>query len=210
MSAQIQPQAAQPHGEQVAQPAKKGLFAKKPPKEPKPRRARQPWGMAPWLFLAALVTGAAAVAVLYYPIPGLTAKPPVPPPAVEETKDQNPVPSADLVKRELAVEQKEAELAAREETLRQKEEEATKVLKELGVTQSETVSLRRAANMYSAMAPYKAAPLMAQLDVETALQVLRLMTDDQAADILSYMEPDRGAQILRELTTLPATNPAGG
>lgn len=217
MSAPAQSRAAQPEAEQpqaphahAAEPAKKGLWRKKPPKQPKPRKPRQPWGIAPWLFLSALVTGAAAVAVLYYPIPGLTAKPPGPPLPAQETKGENPVPFSDLVKREQAVAQKEAELAAREEALIQKEEEATQVLKELGVTQSETVSLRRAANMYSAMAPYKAAPLMAQLDVETALQILRLMTDEQAAEILSQMDPDRGARIMRELTTQPTGNSAGG
>lgn len=203
------PATPQPPAE-AAEPAKKGGWGKKKPKAPrapKVKKPRRPWGMAPWLVLAALITGAGAVAVLYYPIPGLTAKPPAPP-AVTEPKPETP--TAALLQREQEVVSKEADLAAREEQLKQKEAEVSRLLKELGGSELENHSVKRAANMYTAMAPFKAAPLMAALPVETAIQVLRQMLDEQAAAIIAYMEPERGAEIMRELTRPPVTNTAGG
>ncbi|MFZ5826785.1 MAG: MotE family protein [Bacillota bacterium] len=209
MSAPAQPQ---PQPEVQAEPAKKGGWGKKAPKAPKPPKppkVRRSWGMAPWLFLSALLTGAAAVAVLYYPIPGLTAKPPAPP-VVEQPKQETASSSTTLLQREQAVAQKEAELAALEAELKQKEAETSRLLKELGGSELANNSLRRAANMYTAMAPFKAAPLMAELPVETAVQILRLMSDEQAADIIAHMETTRGAEIMRELTRPPVINTAGG
>lgn len=196
---------------QPAAPEKKGKPPKAPkaPRVPKPKKPRQPRGVAPWLMIFALLLAGAAGAVLYYPIPGLTATPPAPPAAEDPSKSQTPAPTtADpALTQDLA--QKEADLAAREEVLKQKEIEVDRLLKELGVTESESASLRRAANVYTKMAPFKAAPLMAQLDDATAIQVLRLMSDAEAAAILSYMEADRAARIMRELTNPPVA-PAGG
>ena len=207
MSAPAQPQ---PQPEVQVEPAKKGGWGKKAPKPPKPPKARRPWGMAPWLFISALLTGAAAVAVLYYPIPGLTAKPPVPPVVEQPEPRQETASNTTLLQREQAVAQKEAELAALEAELKQKEAEASRLLKELGGSELANNSLRRAANMYAAMVPFKAAQLMAELPVETVVQILRLMSDEQAADIIAHMETARGAEIMRELTRPPVINTAGG
>lgn len=193
---------------QPAAPEKKGK-PPKAPKVPKPKKPRRPWGIAPWLMIFALLLAGAAGAVLYYPIPGLTAVPPAPPAAEEPVKPETPVPTTGdpALAQDLA--QKEADLATREEALKQKELEVDRLLKELGVTESGNASLRRAANVYINMAPFKAAPLMAQLDDATAVQLLRLMSDQEAAAILSYMDADRGARIMRELTNPPVL-PAGG
>lgn len=195
---------------QPAAPAKKGK-APKPPKPPKVKKPRQPWGIAPWLLLFGVLLAGAAAAVLYVPIPGLTAQPAdaSQPEEPETETPASPGPSPDpAAAEELA--KKEADLAAREEALKQKEAEVAKLLSDLGSPESQSAALRRAASLYNNMAPYKAAPLMAQLDDATVLQILRMMTDADAAAILSHMDADRGARIMQELTKPPVVTPAGG
>jgi flagellar motility protein MotE (MotC chaperone) len=68
-----------------------------------------------------------------------------------------------------------------------------------GVTQTRGAALSRTAKLYTAMAPFDAAPLMEALDDETAVEILRLMTTDEAATILSFMEPGRGARLMAQL-----------
>lgn len=194
----------------AADPAAKGRKkAPKAPKAPKPKKPRRPWGMAPWLLLSALLTAGAAVGALYYPIPGLTAQP-EPPPVVEEPQVTQPATPADLIAREQAVAQKEAELAAREEEIQRKEDEVNRVLKELGGAELLNSSMQRAANMYATMAPFKAAPLIAALPVETAVQIIRQIPNGQAAAIIAAMETDSAAEIMGELTQPPVVDEAGG
>jgi hypothetical protein len=192
-------------------PEKKGKAPKapKPPRAPKPKKPRQPWGIAPWLLIFALLLAGAAAAVLYVPIPGLTAKPATVP-TPEEPKPKQPAGTGAQPAALGDLAQREADLAAREAALKQKEAEVARLLNELGVTDSESASLKRVAKLYTNMAPYQAAPLMAQLDDATAVAVLRLMTDEEAAAIIAHMDPDRGARIMRELTRPPVSNPAGG
>lgn len=212
MSAPVQTEAPA----QAEQPAKKSGWGKKArepkaPKPPKVKKPRRPWGMAPWLLIAALLTAGAAVGSLYYPIPGLTATPATPAtPAANEEQKTETQPADALAVREQAVAQKETDLAAREEALKQKEADVSKLLKDLGVTEAENTSLKRMANMYVNMAPFKAAPLMEQLDVSTAVQVLRLMTDEEAAAILAYMDAARAAELMQEFTKPPVANSPGG
>jgi flagellar motility protein MotE (MotC chaperone) len=205
VSAPVPNPAPQPAAQ--VEPADKKAKKAKAPKAPRPPKVKRPMGIAPLLLLFALLLAGAAVAVLYYPIPGLTAKAPEQP-AAEEKKAQAPASAPDTAAADLA--KREADLAAREEALKAKEAEVARLMRELGVTETGNAALKRAANMYTNMAPYKAAPLMAQLDDDTAVQILRLMTDEEAAAILSSMDPDRGARIMKALATPPVTNPSGG
>lgn len=201
------PTAAQPEA-----PEKKGRWGKgaKAPKAPKPKKVRKPWGIAPFLLIFALLTAGGAVAVIRYPIPGITAI--QPPKGTETEAKQEPAPTTTPAdpQREAELAQREAALAAREEAVQAKESQLGSAVNSLNNGESVTAALNRAARLYTGMAPYKAAPLMAELDDQTAVQILRLMTDDEAAAILSHMDTTRAARLFRELTRPPVPNPVGG
>lgn len=232
MSAAVQNEPAEPAQQPEQKPAKKSLFHRKakgekakegnPPegkrgrrgkREPKAPKPRQHRGPAPYLLLFALLTGLLAAVVLYYPIPGLTAGEETATKAEEpEVPDMvDAAAQSDMDKREEAVAAREAELKARETALATKEEGVNRMLKELGVSADGTTgavgtsSVARVAKMYASMPPYKAAPLMAALDGPTAVEILRLMTEDEAGAVLAAMEASRGAQLMRELAK-PATS----
>lgn len=57
----------------------------------------------------------------------------------------------------------------------------------------------RLAKVYGAMKATKAAPILATLDLETVLQVMRGLKPKQAAKILSAMDPRLAAEISRRL-----------
>lgn len=179
----------------------------KPPKEPKVPKPRRSRGPTPWLLLAGLLTAGAAVAVLYLPIPGLTPK--AEPPAGAPSTPEASVGEA-LTKREQDVAKREADLAAREQAVKQKETEMLGMVKQITAGQPSSPTLQQVVALYEAMAPTKAAPLLASLPTESAVQVLRLMKADQAAAILSAMEPAQGAQIMGELMKPPAQTSLGG
>lgn len=69
-----------------------------------------------------------------------------------------------------------------------------------------TTPAKRVAEMYAAMPPIKAAPLVEGLDVNMATQVLQLMAPDEAAGILAYMQTDRATAITQALLKATASS----
>ena len=163
----------------------------KPPKAPKRKRSpRERLGY--WLLVLGTVLGIAAGVSYAVPIPGLTAV------SAAETppkKTPAPEPNADLI----AKEQAEAELQAREQRLQENEAKVADLLKDLTLQKLDSDPARRAADMYGNMPPYKAGPLMENLDDAMAVQVLKLLDEDQAAAIIMYMDSTRGAELMSEL-----------
>lgn len=196
-------------------PEKKHLFGRKAhepkqpkqPKAPKPPKVRRSRGPAPWLILAALLTAAGAIAVLYFPIPGLTQAPA----PVDGTKQADAQRSDALQQREEALTKREDELLTREKAVQDKETQVRAALQDVTNSHKDGDALKQVVAMYDAMSPIKAAPLLATLPTETAVKILRQIEPGQAAAILSYMEAGPASQIVQALAQPPAApNPAGG
>lgn len=110
--------------------------------------------------------------------------------------DTKPVPAVDpLADRENQILQKEAELQSREATVKAQEASATAMVNEAQIQQAQANAVRRVAETYSAMAPFKAAPMLQALDTEQAVAILRQLDHDQVAAIMTYMDPARGAAL---------------
>ncbi|HEY3367216.1 MAG TPA: hypothetical protein VGK74_19340 [Symbiobacteriaceae bacterium] len=167
-------------------------------KPPKPKRDKRPF----FLILLALLLVAAAAVVNYVPIPGLTA-PSKNAAAATDTSAKTKAPETPAkdpqAERELALTKKEADLANREAVLKEKETKANALLKELTVQQSDAETARRISGIYGAMPPGKAAPLLATFDAATAAQIIRLLSEDQAAAIFAAMAPNDASAIMKEL-----------
>lgn len=161
--------------------------------------------MGPWLLMGAVLFAGLAAAAYYVPIPGLTEATSTPPTVAHEPNA--PTAPDPLAKRESSVTQMEADLAAREAALKEQEARVASLLMDLTAQNSEGSSLRKAAEMYAAMPPYKAAPLLQALDTESAVQILRFLDREDAAAILGHMEIDTSTQLMRELIK-PQTAPA--
>lgn len=196
-------------------PEKKHLFGRKAhepkqpkqPKAPKPPKVRRSRGPAPWLMLAALLTAAGALAVLYFPIPGLTTPSE---PAGGTNKADSQLGDV-LQQREDALTKREEDLVTREKAVQDKEAQVRAALQDVTNSHKDGDALKEVVALYDAMSPIKAAPLLATLPTETAVKILRQIDPGQAAAILSYMEAGPASQIVQELAKPPAaTNPAGG
>lgn len=114
-----------------------------------------------------------------------------------------------LEQRRAELAESEANLKARESKLKDQEVGVSAMLTGVTKRKSEADAVGRAAAMYSAMPPYKAGPLMQALDVEMAAQVLRLLDEDEAGAIVMYMDPARGAEIMKQLMK-PVADKTGG
>jgi flagellar motility protein MotE (MotC chaperone) len=68
------------------------------------------------------------------------------------------------------------------------------------VSAEQDASLQRLAKMYEVMPPQKAGPVLATLDLEITLNILRCMKERQAAAILAAMDPGVAAQISTRLS----------
>lgn len=159
----------------------------------------------PWLLLGSILLGAAAGVIYFVPIPGFTFA--APPPPVDTTKPSDAPVKDPLEERTAQLARAEVELKSREESVKNQETQIATLLKDLMGQQSESDAIRKAANLYSAMPPYKAAPLMEALDPEIAVQILRRLDEDLAGAIVAYMDPQKGSVLMRELAR-PAAMPS--
>jgi hypothetical protein len=165
---------------------------------------KQKPALGKWVLGAAVIFGIAA-ALQFNLIPGSdvilgatalaheTTKPPVPVIGLPDTATSDPI--ADQQK-QLA--QREADLQAQEASVKERETQVADLLQDLSGQRTTADVVRRVADMYAAMPPFKAAPMLQTLDTETAVSILQLLDQDQAGAILAYMAPARGG----ELTTL--------
>lgn len=160
--------------------------------------------MAPVLLAGAVLLGAAAGAAYFVPIPGITYASSVSDqqPTQEPAKASSPLDAQ--LEREAALARMETELKSREDDLKEKESQVAGLIKDLTAQKGEADAVRKAAALYTAMPPYRAAPLLETADTAMAVQVLRLLEEDQAAAILAYMSAERGAQLMNEMIKPPA------
>lgn len=68
---------------------------------------------------------------------------------------------------------------------------------------ADSARVRQVAELYDAMPPVKAGPLLAAMEPEEAAAVLRLMKREQAAASLAHMEPEDAAQLVDLMMTNP-------
>ena len=121
--------------------------------------------------------------------------------------------AAKLSSRERAIERREASLVDREGDLRAAEERLTARLDELNKLRAdidvqleglaEDDERRRAAlvTMLEKMKPKEAAPLVAALDVELAVDVIDRMATSKAGKLLAQLPPPIAADLAERLTT---------
>lgn len=114
-----------------------------------------------------------------------------------------------LREREAAVNRAQAELQEREAHLREQEKQISDLLRELVVQRAEADSVRRVAQIYAHMPPAAAARALLEMETSLAVQILRILTEDEVAAILTYMEPASSAR-LTTLLTNGAARPGGG
>lgn len=159
----------------------------------------------PWLLIGSILLGAAAGVIYFVPIPGLTFA--AEPPPIDTTKPPSAPVKDPLEERTTQLARAEAELKSREESVKNQEAQIATLLKDLMGQQAQSDAIRKAANLYSAMPPYKAAPLMEALDPEIAVQILRRLDEDLAGAIVAYMDPQKGSVLMKELAR-PAALPS--
>lgn len=163
------------------------------------------------LVVGGLIVIAALAAALSGLIPGLpplfkgtgaSADPPAPAPAPAATKaPAGPEDAAVALQQQLI--QQEADLRTREAALKEQETQVADTLKQLDQQQADTNTVKRVADMYGAMPPTKAAPLIQTLSQDEAVAILRLLDQDQAGAILAGMDPARGSQLTSQLLKPP-------
>jgi hypothetical protein len=146
--------------------------------------------------LLALAAGAVlSLDMGFWSIPGLqtqsTQDPVASPP---------PVPDDSLREREAALASAEVALREREAHVKEQELQASKLLKGLMVQQGEQNSMGRVAELYALMPPHRAAPALQAMETQLAVQILRLLDNEETAAILSLMEPALSAEMLTRLT----------
>ncbi len=111
----------------------------------------------------------------------------------------------DLVKREKALEQKEAILKATEDQIEQKIAELTSIRDELQALLSkqsdeEQARIRSLVKIYEGMKPKDAARILNNLETDILLSVMQQMSERRSSPIIAEMDPERA----REITTLLA------
>lgn len=177
-------------------------------RHPRPRKKRAGRGASYWFLVGATVLGIAAVLSYLVPIPGLTS--PAEPILADEQPASGPEQTMDpTLARQQQLANREAELENREAQVQEKEKQVAGLLRDLTLQKADSDAVGRAAAMYAAMPPYKAGPLMESMAADTAVAILRLLDEDQAAAIIMYMDPATGAQLMSQLTRpqAPASSP---
>ena len=111
-----------------------------------------------------------------------------------------------LQEKESVLREKEKRLLVLQQELQEKEKnienlrkKAETVLTELQALKDEDLS--RLVEVFTAMKPAAAAPLMEKLDLPYAVEVILRMKPRKAAKLLSAIEPARAAAISRSITT---------
>jgi len=172
----------------------------------KPPGRRKSGGVAYWLLAGSLVLGVAA-GVTYW-------KPALLLPKVGALSTTNTTANADASSGAAPTSDplsqpepgaNETDLKAREAHLKEREAGVSALLTELTQQKSEGDAIRRAAAMYSVMPPSKAGPLIQALDVQTAVQVLRLLNNEDAGAVVMHMDRAQGAQIMKQFM-MPAVD----
>lgn len=171
---------------------------------PHRRPTRSSPSIAFYLTLFAILTGVAAVALVYRAdlVPGL---PPAPADSTEpaaEAPQTGPTPeqlerAVELARQQAELAVLQTQLAEREAAVQEKEAQVNQVLQELSGAGRRDVALNRTARLLTEMPPYRAASLLAEMDDDTAVAILKRMTTDEAATILAAMEADRAADLLQ-------------
>lgn len=185
--------------------------AKTTVRQPKPPGRRRSGRAVYWLLAGALLLGMAAGLTYFRPALWMpkVATAPNPDGAGNPDVKTAVAPAPDpLEQRQLALAEAEARLKTREAQLKDQEAGGSSLLASLIQQRSEADAVGKAAAMYSAMPPYKAAPLMQALEVDLAVQVLRLLDEEQAGAVVMYMDPARGAEIMKQLMK-PAAGKTG-
>lgn len=112
---------------------------------------------------------------------------------------------SELDRREEALKDRERELEVQEEMLLEKTEALEALTKKAVSLQQSKNSVRedklkQLAEVYGSMAPQDAAPLIAQLEAELALNLLGRMPKKRMAQVLSLMPAERALQLTKALT----------
>lgn len=155
--------------------------------------------MLKWVLGAGVVMALAAGAA-YGVIPGLDGLFGAPQaeageaPVVKPPSTANPLAAKqkELIERETALSQREAQVNEREQ-------QVATLSVVLAAERNELDTLRQVTDLYAAMPPFKAGPLLASLDSAQAVELLRRLDQDQAAAILAYMDKQAAARLTAEL-----------
>lgn len=111
----------------------------------------------------------------------------------------------ELEKRKQLLDQREAEFKAQTQAMSERLAELRSLSTRIVTVRKERDSqyesrLEQLANVYGSMAPNEAAPLMARLDEDTALALLKRMPGKRMGQILSLMDQERAVQLTKILT----------
>jgi len=107
-----------------------------------------------------------------------------------------------LAEKERRLQLLQEELARKEQEIAAMERRAEKILAEIKAAKEEDLS--RLVSVFSTMKPAAAAPLVAKLEQQYAVEVILRMEPRKAGKILAAMEPEQAATISRLITSMPA------
>lgn len=112
---------------------------------------------------------------------------------------------SELAKRAQNLDEKEAELKNQSQALAEKLAQLKSLTEKVQQVRTEKdnqyeARLEQLAQVYGSIAPNEAAPLVAKLDEETALALLKRMPSKRIGQILSQMEPQRAVELTKVLT----------
>ena len=111
----------------------------------------------------------------------------------------------ELERRKAALDTKEDELKEQARALAERSAELKSLNTRLSQVRKERDAqyesrMDQLSNVYASMAPTEAAPLIAKLETNTALEILRRMPGKRIGQILGAIAPDRAVQLTKELT----------
>lgn len=177
-----------------------GALVSVPPKQekaPDPGARRKGGGLSILLLMGALALGGVS-AYAYFFAPQPEASPPTPAPStVGSGAALGSGKAMDLIRYE-------AELKEREAKLKEQELKLAEMLAKVAAGQADQELLKKRTEVYAALPPQKAAPLIKQLDDATAVEILRTLDSEQVTAIMVYMDPAVGARLLNKLAEPPA------
>lgn len=112
----------------------------------------------------------------------------------------------ELAKKSQRLDEKEAEIKNQSQALAEKMAELKTLTSKIQQVRIEKdnqyeARLEQLAQVYGSIAPNEAAPLVAKLDDETALALLKRMPSKRMGQILSQMDSQRAVDLTRELTS---------
>lgn len=108
-----------------------------------------------------------------------------------------------LLEEEKRIEMLRHELDLKRQEMESVKSEVEKLLNDLQGLKDEDLS--RLVEVYTAMKPDAAAPLLTRLDLKYAVEVILRMPPKKSAKLLSAVKADRAAEISREITRLKPT-----